>query len=166
MRAAAKELEFERAAALRDEIQQIRLRVLEQDASLIVGAGRGAGGAATRRCRRRSGPAAHRPGGARHAAERRRSRSRGHGPAGGRGAGGDAGRDRTGIADAEAAADLGIRDEHEDDGAGRRAGATGRPGTGPSRRTSARRTGQRPSPRAARGHWTRPVTTVDATRAG
>ena len=36
MRAAAKELEFERAAALRDEIQQIRLRVLEQDASVIV----------------------------------------------------------------------------------------------------------------------------------
>jgi excinuclease ABC subunit B len=37
MRAAAKELEFERAAALRDEIQQVRLRVLEQDASVIVG---------------------------------------------------------------------------------------------------------------------------------
>ena len=33
---AAKELEFERAAALRDEIQQIRLRVLEQDASMTV----------------------------------------------------------------------------------------------------------------------------------
>ncbi|MEO5885816.1 MAG: excinuclease ABC subunit UvrB, partial [Candidatus Limnocylindrales bacterium] len=37
MRAAAKELEFERAAALRDEIQNVRLRVLEQDASIIVG---------------------------------------------------------------------------------------------------------------------------------
>nr|MBA2373377.1 UvrB/UvrC motif-containing protein [Chloroflexota bacterium] len=37
MRSAAKQLEFERAAALRDEIQQIRLRVLEQDASVIVG---------------------------------------------------------------------------------------------------------------------------------
>ena len=37
MKAAAKELEFERAAALRDEIQQIRLRVLEQDASVTVG---------------------------------------------------------------------------------------------------------------------------------
>jgi hypothetical protein len=36
MRAAAKELEFERAAALRDEIHQIRLRVLEQDASVTV----------------------------------------------------------------------------------------------------------------------------------
>jgi hypothetical protein len=53
MRAAAKELEFERAAALRDEIQQIRLRVLEQDASVTVAraaeraaaeAGRGSGG--------------------------------------------------------------------------------------------------------------------------
>jgi excinuclease ABC subunit B len=37
MRAAARDLEFERAAALRDEIQQIRLRVLEQDQSVIVG---------------------------------------------------------------------------------------------------------------------------------
>ena len=48
MRAAARELEFERAAALRDEIQQIRLRVLEEDASLAVAraAERAAGGAA------------------------------------------------------------------------------------------------------------------------
>ena len=37
MKAAARELEFERAAALRDEVQQIRLRVLEQDASVTVG---------------------------------------------------------------------------------------------------------------------------------
>ncbi len=37
MKAAAKQLEFERAAALRDEIQGIRLRVLEQDASVTVG---------------------------------------------------------------------------------------------------------------------------------
>ena len=36
MRAAAKELEFERAAALRDEIQSVRLRVLEQDASVTI----------------------------------------------------------------------------------------------------------------------------------
>jgi hypothetical protein len=56
MKAAAKQLEFERAAALRDEIQQIRLRVLEQDQSVIVGraaerAGRGSGlvGAADRK---------------------------------------------------------------------------------------------------------------------
>ncbi len=50
MQAAAKELEFERAAALRDEIQQIRLRVLEQDASMTVGrAAERAGQAGSRR---------------------------------------------------------------------------------------------------------------------
>ena len=37
MKGAARQLEFERAAALRDEIQAIRLRVLEQDQSAIVG---------------------------------------------------------------------------------------------------------------------------------
>jgi excinuclease ABC subunit B len=52
MRLAARELEFERAAALRDEIQQIRLRVLEEDASLIVGRAAEAAG------RRSSAPAA------------------------------------------------------------------------------------------------------------
>jgi len=36
MRAAARELEFERAAALRDEIQQIRFRVLDEDQSAVV----------------------------------------------------------------------------------------------------------------------------------
>ena len=36
MKLAAKNLEFERAAALRDEIQQIRLRVLDEDASTQV----------------------------------------------------------------------------------------------------------------------------------
>ena len=36
MRSAAKELEFERAAALRDEIQQVRLRVLSEDQSVVV----------------------------------------------------------------------------------------------------------------------------------
>jgi excinuclease ABC subunit B len=57
MKAAAKQLEFERAAALRDEIQQIRLRVLDEDASTTVAraaeraAGRGGGlvGAADRK---------------------------------------------------------------------------------------------------------------------
>jgi hypothetical protein len=37
MRQAARDLEFERAAALRDEIQEIRLRVLEEDESAAVG---------------------------------------------------------------------------------------------------------------------------------
>ncbi len=36
MKNAARQLEFERAAALRDEIQDIRIRVLEQDASVTV----------------------------------------------------------------------------------------------------------------------------------
>ena len=36
MKQAARELEFERAAALRDEVQEIRLRVLEEDASVAV----------------------------------------------------------------------------------------------------------------------------------
>ena len=72
MRAAAKQLEFERAAALRDEIQQIRLRILEQDASVTVaraaeraasaarGDGRGNGltGAADRARGRRAADAA------------------------------------------------------------------------------------------------------------
>jgi hypothetical protein len=63
MRAAARELEFERAAALRDEIQQIRLRVLEEDASVAVGraaaaAGRGSGRAPASR----SGGRGRRPG--------------------------------------------------------------------------------------------------------
>jgi excinuclease ABC subunit B len=37
MRQAARSLEFERAAALRDEVQQIRLRVLDEDASAEMG---------------------------------------------------------------------------------------------------------------------------------
>jgi excinuclease ABC subunit B len=64
MKAAARELEFERAAALRDEIQQIRLRVLELDASVAVAraAERAASGA--------------RGGGLEGAAERKRERAR------------------------------------------------------------------------------------------
>ncbi|HEX7612942.1 MAG TPA: helicase-related protein, partial [Candidatus Limnocylindrales bacterium] len=37
MRQAARSLEFERAAALRDEVQEIRLRVLDEDASAEIG---------------------------------------------------------------------------------------------------------------------------------
>ena len=69
MKSAAKQLEFERAAALRDEIQQIRLRVLEEDVSIKVGRAaeraakassddRGLAGAASRARGRRSAAAA------------------------------------------------------------------------------------------------------------
>ena len=54
MRAAARELDFERAAALRDEIRDIRLRVLEEDASR----GRRARRREGRRSGRRSTPTA------------------------------------------------------------------------------------------------------------
>jgi excinuclease ABC subunit B len=53
MKAAAKELEFERAAALRDEIQQIRLRVLDEDQSAIIAR---AAELAAQRTPSRSGP--------------------------------------------------------------------------------------------------------------
>ena len=74
MKAAAKQLEFERAAALRDEIQQIRLRVLEQDASVLVAR------AAERAARDAALPAkeraaAHRPGAGGPARVSPRSRS-------------------------------------------------------------------------------------------
>ena len=62
MKAAAKQLEFERAAALRDEIQQIRLRVLEQDQSVVVArAAERAAKDALLPAKERA--AAHRPGG-------------------------------------------------------------------------------------------------------
>ncbi len=48
MRAAARELDFERAAAMRDEIRDIRLRVLEQDQSVIVARAAERAGAADR----------------------------------------------------------------------------------------------------------------------
>jgi excinuclease ABC subunit B len=105
MRAAARELEFERAAALRDEIQQIRLRVLEEDASVIVGR-------------------------AAEAAGRRAAPARG-GRAGGRGGAAEApllevtavtvapADEEPAIAEGTAADWLpGLRDEHDDDGSG------------------------------------------------
>ncbi len=110
MRAAAKELEFERAAALRDEIQQVRLRVLEQDASVTVAraAERAAADARTvpRRADWRRRPEPRTSGGrgrgggrAGHGGDQR------HGPAGGGGTvrdpgrrAGRRGRDRVGLA--------------------------------------------------------------------
>ena len=59
MRAAARELEFERAASLRDEIQQIRLRVLEEDVSVTVA--RAAEGAAADAARRADKQASAKP---------------------------------------------------------------------------------------------------------
>jgi hypothetical protein len=138
MRAAAKELEFERAAALRDEIQQIRLRVLDEDQSAIIA---------------RS---------AELAAQRTPSRSGTRGR-GGRGRPGEApepvapalevssvtvlaaGAEPTTAPASEAESAQGtpsdwlpgIRDEHEDPPAGRRAGSIARRGIARSRRTSA-----------------------------
>src|SRR5664279_3607478 len=66
MRNAARNLEFERAATLRDEIQEIRLRILDQDASTTVA--RAAEAAASGRSRTPAGSAGarststHRPG--------------------------------------------------------------------------------------------------------
>jgi hypothetical protein len=55
MRQAARDLEFERAAALRDEVQEIRLRVLDEDASALVAR------AAERAARAPATPAGSRP---------------------------------------------------------------------------------------------------------
>ncbi len=125
MRQAARNLEFERAAALRDEIQQIRLRVLDEDASTVLAkaAERAAGGRGT--------PAGERPAPARagraikpvRAAARRERRA----------AEGDSldaadldvthvqvvpATEGDGLDGAATASDWlpGIRDEHEDDG--------------------------------------------------
>jgi excinuclease ABC subunit B len=113
MKSAAKQLEFERAAALRDEIQQIRLRVLEQDASVVVAraAERAAKNAALG-AKERS--AAHRPGGKGghgHAEEAFEVTSVTVLPAGEEPGGSGEGADPSGIA-----TDLfpGIRDEHDD----------------------------------------------------
>ena len=110
MRSAARELEFERAAALRDEIQQIRLRVLEEDASVVVGR------AAEAAARRGAPPSARRGGG--------------RGGRGARGPGAPAAPvlevtavevvpagEEPAVADGTAADWLpGLRDEHEDEG--------------------------------------------------
>ena len=120
MKAAARELEFERAAALRDEIQQIRLRVLEQDASITVGR-------AAERAAREAG-ASGLTGAADRARGRRGEAASGRGPAdGGHERRGAPGRRGTGRPRRRAPASTkgpsqtgcpGIRDEHEDSGRG------------------------------------------------
>jgi hypothetical protein len=139
MRRAARDLEFERAAALRDEIQEIRLRVLDGDESAAVAR------AAERAAKARPvGPAGARPSPARAARTTKPVRQarqgfgrRGRGAAGGDGEGregpelevtevmviaaGEEPGGRQGDEDlktADTASDWlpGIRDEHEDDG--------------------------------------------------
>jgi hypothetical protein len=143
MRRAARDLEFEHAATLRDEIQEIRLRVLEEDESAAVG--RSAERAAAARPARPAGPAGPRPAPARAGRTIKPVRQVGRR---GRGGGGDgegpagpdlevtevrvlpAGEEPGGVeqggdgpggedlAAASTASDWlpGIRDEHEDDG--------------------------------------------------
>ena len=150
MRAAAKQLEFERAAALRDEIQQIRLRVLDEDASVRRAPGRRNGPVRARRWppkergERRTRPA--RGGGATMPAPCSRSRrSRSCRRARSRAA-------TTSPRTARRRAVPGIRDEHEDGDGGWQARWLDRPTwdhtVTPNIR---RRTGQRPS-RRARGY--------------
>jgi excinuclease ABC subunit B len=125
MRAAAKQLEFERAAALRDEIQQIRLRVLDQDQSAIIAraaelaAHRPASAAAGRRPGRRGGSAAGRDADAPTPAGTLEVTSVEVLPAGtdpGDGVDADGVPVEVGIAEGTAADWLpGIRDEHEED---------------------------------------------------
>ena len=134
MKQAAKELEFERAAAIRDEIQQVRLRVLEQDASVVVQrAAERAAKDALLPAKERA--AAHRPGqragawrpGARGHGGHGASRRRGAGPGARRRAargGRPVGRRRGAVPRASATSTT-TRTAR----AGRRAGSTGRPGT-------------------------------------
>ena len=148
MKAAAKQLEFERAAALRDEIQQIRLRVLEQDASVVVAR------AAERAAKDALLPAKER--GAAHRAEREK------GVASFEvtevrvlGAGEEPGVDGGEMDPSGVATDLfpGIRDEHDDeDAAGWQARWLDRPTWDHTITPNIkRRTGQRPN-RRSRGY--------------
>ncbi len=132
MRAAAKQLEFERAAALRDEIQQIRLRVLEQDA---VGGRRPCGRAS------REGGGAAREGACRGASRRaRRGRrcghvrgDRGHRPGLGRRAVGTREPTREGMPPASrpSCSRASATSTRTTTAAGRRGGWSVRPGTAP-----------------------------------
>ena len=145
MKSAAKQLEFERAAAIRDEIQQVRLRVLEQDASVVVAR------AAERAARDALLPAkeraaSHRPGGkggSQHADPAFEVTEVTVLPAGEEPSPGDG--DATGTA-----TELfpGIRDEHDDEDGGWQAKWLDRPTWDRSVTPNIRhRTGQRPTRR-------------------
>jgi hypothetical protein len=147
MKAAAKQLEFERAAAIRDEIQQVRMRVLEQDASVVVArAAERAAKDALLPAKERA--AAHRPGGGRQdAAAAFEVTEVTVLPAGEEPAGGEEG-------PAGTATELfpGIRDEHEDDDGGWQARWLDRPTWDHTVTPNIRkRTGQRPN-RRTRGY--------------
>ena len=146
MKAAAKQLEFERAAALRDEIQQIRLRVLEEDASITVGraaeragasgvrTGAGLTGAADRARGRRGAAAAVAAGPAMEVTSVTVLPADEEPADNLDGVPGEPGIDENTIADWLPGHPRRARRRRR---AGRPAGSTGRPGTGPSRRTSA-----------------------------
>jgi hypothetical protein len=121
MRNAARNLEFERAAVLRDEIQQIRLRVLERDASAEVAR------AAERAGRAGEGPPLPKGAAGSRATSTRRPGQRAPGPAAPHlevttvtvlPATADEPVDALAETAAATASDWlpGIRDEHEDDG--------------------------------------------------
>ena len=132
MRQAARDLEFERAAALRDEIQEIRLRVLDEDASANVAraAERAAKARPARACGRevgtgsigsydQAGPAGGTEGWGPSGRRRRAGRVRPGCHRGARRRGDRIGGcgDRDGSSASTASDWLpGIRDEHEDDG--------------------------------------------------
>ena len=149
MKAAAKQLEFERAAALRDEIQQIRLRVLDQDQSVIVArAAERAAKDALLPAKERA--AAHRPGGARDTAASFEVTSVTVLPSGEE-------PDGAAVADGPGgiAAELfpGIRDEHGEDDAGWQARWLDRPTWDRTVTPNIRkRTGQRSGGRRGRGY--------------
>ena len=147
-------LEFERAAALRDEIQQIRLRVLAEDASVIVGRAAaeaaGAGGAAPAAGGRaaptgRPGASGAGAGAAPVGARSRRWRSRRSRVVAGRRRAGRSPRGPPPTGCRASATSTTTRTT----AAGRPAGSTARPGTAPSPRTSA--TGPGGAGRGARG---------------
>ena len=109
MRQAARNLEFERAAALRDEIQEIRLRVLDGDASAAVARAAERGGGGQRRDMDAAAldVAAVRVVEVTDAAEQAGEEADAHTAS-----------DSDTVSDSDTASDWlpGIRDEHEDDG--------------------------------------------------
>ena len=152
MKAAAKQLEFERAAALRDEIQQIRLRVLERGRERprrpcggARGPGRGAAGQGARgrpparRRRARRGRSRRSRSPRSWCCRRARSRPVARTPT------------RARWASRRSCSRASATSTTTTTAAGRPAGSTGRPGTATVTPNIRRRTGQRPT-RRTRGY--------------